>query len=133
MISLAARRRDQHVDVVFADDSRDNPDLENLAYPPHQFSDLDGNIARQHLVPILRHLNKVVLNVENRMTPIPIIHPSLPHKLYRELFVADESVRQKAKVSTLGRTNENALPANQILRPQPPNRSRHAQVSSAFA
>jgi len=39
------------VDVVFADNSRDNPDLENLADLPHQFSDPDRYITHQHLVP----------------------------------------------------------------------------------
>ena len=33
-----------------------------------------GHFSRQHLVPVLRHPHEVILDLKDRMTPVPVVH-----------------------------------------------------------
>jgi hypothetical protein len=62
--------------VVFADNPLKNLDFERLTGLADQFSRLERNIAFQNVIAIFRHKNKVVLNFENSMATVTIVHLS---------------------------------------------------------
>ena len=60
--------------MIFADYAFDDPNLERIAGLAHQLPNTLPNVAHQHLVPILRHPDEVILDLETGMTSIPIVH-----------------------------------------------------------
>ena len=60
--------------MVLAHHAINNPDLKRLTCLPDQLSNTFSNIASQNLVAILRYPHKLVLNLLNNMTSVPVIH-----------------------------------------------------------
>jgi len=68
------------MDVVFADDTLENLnlDLERLTGLADEFSGLERYIPFQNVIAILGNKHKVVLDFENRMATVSIVHLSYP-------------------------------------------------------
>lgn len=60
--------------MILAHDTFENLDLEGFAGLADQLSGLEGNIPFQNVIAILRNEHKVVLNLEDRVTTVPILH-----------------------------------------------------------
>jgi hypothetical protein len=97
-ISGGAETRD--MDVILAHHPLENLDLEGFAGLADQFPSLEGNIPLQYVIPILRDKHKVVLDLENRMATVSILH--LDNSAAKGF--KDKSDRLKAVVLTLLRT-----------------------------
>ena len=66
--------RNQDVDMILADDTSQNLNLELLTYLPNQFAHPQGEVSLKHMVAVLGYPNKMVLNLEFCMTALAIIH-----------------------------------------------------------
>ena len=64
----------QNMHMILAHHAFHNPNLERITGLAHQLSHSFCNLSPQHLVPILCHPHKMVLNLKNRMTAISIVH-----------------------------------------------------------
>ena len=73
-----AAHHDMH--VILAYHSLDDPDLERFAGLPHQTPYPLPDLSRQHFVPLLCHPYKMVFDLKDGMTPIPIFHPAHPFR-----------------------------------------------------
>jgi hypothetical protein len=67
--------RNQNMDVIFTDNSSENPYLKPLAYLPNQFSYAQRNISLKYLITIFRHKYKMILYLIRRVAPLAIFHP----------------------------------------------------------
>jgi hypothetical protein len=66
------------MDVIFAHNPFDYPNLKSFARFSHQLSDALRDIPFQYLVSILRYPYKVVLNLKNCMTSVSVFHATSP-------------------------------------------------------
>ncbi len=64
--------------VVFTNYSSNNTDFKRLTGLPDKLSYSFRQLTCQHLIPIFRNPNKVMLYLVNRMTAVPIIHADFP-------------------------------------------------------
>lgn len=62
--------------MVLADDTLENLDLERLAGLADEFSRLERHIPFQNMIAILGDEHEVVLDFENRMATVSIVHLS---------------------------------------------------------
>ena len=66
--------RNQNVDMIFADNTTQNLNLELFTCLPNQFAHPQGEVSLQHMVAVLGYPNEMVLNLEFCMTALAIIH-----------------------------------------------------------
>jgi len=62
------------MDVILAHHTLENLDLEGFAGLADEFPSFVGYIPLQYVIPILRDKHKVVLDLENRMATVSILH-----------------------------------------------------------
>jgi len=65
------------MDVILANNSAYYLNLKFLARLPHQLSNSQRYISNKYLVPIFRHTNKMILNIENCVTSISVFNRHL--------------------------------------------------------
>ena len=87
------------MNVILADYATDNLDLERLANLANKLADSKSHLALQHLVPILRYPNEVILNLVLRMCAGPILHPRKLNQLLAESYPP-----QRRGIKPCGRT-----------------------------
>lgn len=94
--------RQKNMHMVLAYYSTEYADLKGFACLTNQFSHAQGHITCKNFLSVFRNPNKMVLNVENRVTPIPIIHSAHPlnHATLSQKGVINPPA-WKAGVSTL--------------------------------
>jgi hypothetical protein len=66
--------RNQDVDMILADDTSQDLNLELFTCLPNQFAHPQGEVSLKHMVAVLGYPNKMVLNLEFCMTALAIIH-----------------------------------------------------------
>ena len=66
------------MEVVFADNTLENLDLERLTGLADEFSGFERYIPFQNVIAILGNKHKVVLDFENRMATVSIVPLSYP-------------------------------------------------------
>ena len=76
----------QVVHVVLAHHALHYPNLKRPTRLPDQLSYSLRDLSRQHLVPVLRHPDKVVLDLKYRMAAISVVHAAPP--LAQHIFAA---------------------------------------------
>ena len=82
----------QNMHVILAHYTFHNPNLKGFAGLTNQFSYTLRHLSAQHLVPVFRYPYKVVLNLKNRMTAIPIFQAAPP---FMQHIVAAKADRLK--------------------------------------
>jgi hypothetical protein len=79
------RRTDQNMHVVFAHHTSDNPNLKRFTGLANHFPNPLRNLAPENLITLFGYPNKMILNLENRMTPVSVIHLTPPCALFSQL------------------------------------------------
>ena len=99
---LARRQRrwctDQDVNMILAHHAFHDPYLEGLAGLPHQLSHTLRNFTPLHCVAVLRHPDKVVLNLKHGVATVAVLHST---SLIQSPSVSAKADRLKPVVLTL--------------------------------
>ena len=72
------RTTDQNMHMILAHHPFHDPDLKGLTRLPNQLSYSLGDLSGQYLVPVLRHPDKVILNLKYRVASVSVVHAAPP-------------------------------------------------------
>ena len=70
----SGRGTHQNMHMILANYSAHDPYLKRFTNLTNHCSNSFSNIPCQNLIAVFRHPNKMILNLKNRMTAIPVVH-----------------------------------------------------------